>query len=148
MHICVILKDKYIHDKTRKSIYLEQHTFPMLSMQMKKLQERSKTSTNKYAQSTSNFCKVKKENPRSTLWKELQSYLFPTSSPVTVCPSTIVNAPIPIEEMNNFVNNLLITCTIAPQSQIYLPGSTKFFSISVPVAVALIRHICAFSRAS
>lgn len=29
-----------------------------------------------------------------------------------------------------------------------LPGSTRFFSISVPVAVALMRQTCAFSRAS
>lgn len=35
--------------------------------------------------------------------KKKLSYLFPTSSPVTVCPSTIVNAPIPDKEINQFI---------------------------------------------
>lgn len=48
-------------------------------------------------------------------------YLFPASSPVTKAPSTIVKEPI--------------------------PGKTRDFKISVPVAVALIKHTFALSNA-
>ena len=49
------------------------------------------------------------------------TYLLPASSPCTVFPSTTVNEPI--------------------------PGRIRFFRISVPVAVALMRHTFAASSA-
>lgn len=41
----------------------------------------------------------------------MTTYLFPTSSPVTVCPSTIVNAPIPDTQNNSFIQSDVFTIT-------------------------------------
>lgn len=75
-------------------------------------------------------------------------YLFPTSSPVTMCPSTMVNAPIPERHIETSIRLLWLHCPTWCVVTITLPGRTRFFSISVPVAVALMRQTCAFSRAS
>ena len=53
--------------------------------------------------------------------KKIETNLFPASSPVTREPSTMVNEP--------------------------MPGKTNDFNTSVPVAVALIKHTLAFSKA-
>lgn len=76
----------------------------------------------------------------------IMSYLFPTSSPVTVCPSTMVNAPIPDKHISQSSQRHFTQPE--PTTNICVPGSTRFFSISVPVAVALMIQTCAFSNDS
>lgn len=80
-------------------------------------------------------------------------YLFPTSSPDTLCPSTMVKAPIPKKQSRImltiiYMNSCLSVMIWGTQWEILIPGSTRFLSISVPVAVALMRHTWAFSSAS
>lgn len=81
-------------------------------------------------------------------------YLFPTSSPDTLCPSTTVKAPIPKKQSKNNVNTIIYmnswlrVMIWGAHWEILIPGSTRFLRISEPVAVALMRHTWAFSSAS
>lgn len=79
----------------------------MLLLLRKKLQDKIKRSaTNTQVKRTSS----------DQFSKQLLSYLFPTSSPETVCPSTMVNAPIPHKEINEFSQKAAFTSTCSISS--------------------------------